>query len=73
VLRDVELEPVKIVRTQCGIGAAENRYFYRGYFPAPIDAEFVTDGLINVNIVRKLNPQFKPKTLDWANNICLIV
>lgn len=70
VVKDVELEPVKILRTPCGVGAAAARYYYRGYFHAPDDAEFVSCGLIDACIVRHLNPHFKPKQLEWSGNVC---
>lgn len=72
VARDVELDAVRIERIPCGTGAAAERYKYRGYFNDPGDAAFVNCGLIDSLIDRKLNPQFKPKKLEWTGNVCLV-
>ena len=65
---DATLRPVRIIRTPCGSGAAAHRYYYSAQFPAPDDAEFILDGLINENINRKMNPHFNPKKINWEGN-----
>lgn len=71
VYREVELQPVRILRSSCGTGAAASRYYYQADFVAPNDAAFAfSNGLIRTNIERKWNPKFNPKKLDWTGNIC---
>lgn len=71
VCKEVELEPVRILRNPCGRrGSAVDRYYYQADFTAPNDAEFVRDGLIRANIDRKSNPQFVPKKMEFHGNIC---
>ena len=72
VRKDADLEPVRIIRTPCGTGAAANRYYYSGVFVAPEDAEYVIDGTIRANIFRKQNPHFNPKILNWVGNVAVI-
>ncbi len=77
VMADAELEPIHIERTPCGIGAAANRYTYRGVFYAPADAEFLrpneVDGIIDARIDRKENPLFKPNDILWQDDIGFFV
>lgn len=72
VYKRVELPPVKIVRHSCGRGAAKTRYHYEAYFKAPIDAKFPYDGLISTYIRRKENKHFKPKSLDFIEDVAVI-
>lgn len=68
----VELEPVRVIRYSCGTGAAAGRYRYQADFLAPDDAAFVMDGCIRANIIRKENPKFDPKKLNWVGNVAHI-
>jgi hypothetical protein len=65
-----ELTPVRIVRFPCGTGAAASRYYYSADFSAPDDAFVVHNGLMRTQIVRKLNPHFDPKKLEWTGDVC---
>jgi hypothetical protein len=69
VCKQVELEPVRILRRSVGsIGEALNRFYYQAEFIAPEDAEFSSKGLITANIDRLKNKNFKPKEFNWVNN-----
>lgn len=68
-----EVEPTKIRRHSCGSGKAANRYYYHAYFNAP-------DGVLDVmgkpltgetsdNIIRKLNPKWKPPKNGWVKDL----
>ena len=71
VMKEVELEPIHIIRYPCGsVGEAKNRFYYSGVFIAPDDAEFVTNGTIQENIFRKTNPKFNPKKLNFNGRTC---
>ena len=70
VQKTIEVCPAKIVRRPCGQGAAAHRYYYECLFAAPDDAEFAWNGLVRSNIVRSMNPGFKPKDLSWAGDVC---
>ena len=72
VYKQIEIEPVKILRSPCGIGRAANRYYYQAMFVAPDDAEFVHDGLITENIDRGLNKHFNPKNFVFVNNVAVL-
>lgn len=70
VSKEVELEPVRVIRYPCGSkGASVHRFYYQADFHAPSDAEFVTNGLIRANIVRKTNPKFDPKKIKFEGNV----
>lgn len=69
VHKDVELEAVRVVRYPCGRGAAAIRYHYSAHFPAPDDAEFAHNGMIQANINRRANPHFNPKKLNFVGNV----
>jgi len=64
-----ELEPTIIYRRPCGSGEASRRFYYTGIFPAPGDAQFAYDGMIHAPINRKENPHFRPKKLEWDDNV----
>lgn len=67
-LLDAELHPVQIERAPI-VQTGKKRYRYIGIFPAPSDAELtrseLRSGYISAEIIRKLNPAFKPSDLVW--------
>lgn len=70
VVKDAELEPIKITRIPCGNGNAANRFYYQAIFIAPDDAESYGHPTITENIIRNKNKHFKPKDLTFINNVC---
>jgi len=70
IYKAVELEPVAIIRSPCGRGAASSRYRYSAICGAPDDASLTHDGCITASIDRKLNAHFNPKNYQFTENIC---
>ncbi|WP_027855204.1 hypothetical protein [Marinobacterium litorale] len=72
LIREAQLQPVRIVRQPCGKGAASNRYTYIGVYVAPADAQYALDGMMREVIDRKANPHFKPKALYWDDDTATV-
>ena len=76
--KSYEVEPIKIVRSPCGSGAAAKRYTYQAVFIGFGDMlnclnKSVAGEEVRENISRKLNPKFNPKKLNWDGNVATII
>jgi len=71
-----EVDPVKITRRPCGIGAAAKRYYYVVHFIGfddmlNIHKQSLAGKETHENIMRKQNKQFNPSLLNFVNNTAL--
>jgi hypothetical protein len=69
VTKDITVDPLKVIRHPCGIGADSKRYYYEVIYKAQEDAAFVHDGSCRTYVNRKRNPQFNPKKLEFVDNV----
>lgn len=69
ITKTVEVAPVRIIRYSCGRGKAASRYRYQADFIAPDDAQFIFNGCVRANIIRKENPHFDPKKLVFVGDV----
>ncbi|MBL4832634.1 MAG: hypothetical protein JKY26_01560 [Pseudomonas sp.] len=68
-----EVNPFKITRRSCGRGAAKNRYYYQAHFIGfgdmlDIHKKSLVGREGHENIMRKDNPRFNPKLLNWIGD-----